>query len=59
MYMSQHTNLTIRHLKLCHISIFTNIAPTANENKSIKSICSYINLKKFERTKGKFKRNIK
>ena len=34
-YMSQHTNLTIRHLKLCYISIFTNLATTANEYKSI------------------------
>ena len=38
MEMSQNINKTMRHLKFCYISIFTNLLRTDNETKSVKTI---------------------
>ena len=38
MEMSQNINKTMRHLKLCYISILTNLLRTDNETKSVKTI---------------------
>ena len=49
------------HLKLSYISILTNLLPTDNETKSVKTI-NYVQLdqlKKIKRKKSRLKKNIK
>ena len=59
MKISENINETTRHLKVCYISILSNLLRTDNKTKSVKNYIQLDQLKKIKRTKSRLKRNIK